>query len=285
MEVPFGTDTTNNELVIASAAVPVYRFWSPVYTRHFYTISAAERDKLINNYPHFWTYEGVAYQGFADSSQPGTAPIYRFWSDILHAHFYTISAAERDKLINNYPTVWTYEGTAFYAYPAGAQVPGTSPVYRFWSNILGCHFYTISEAEKNKLVNDPAHVWIYEKVAWYALPAYPAAPVAVDPLVSASLGSTRYDLRTGRTSVLMTITNTSTTTIQSPLWVVIRSTSDPAVTLAGSSGVTADGYEYAEVNPLSDGRLDPGESISTWLYFDNPLRHRLNLDYSIRGVI
>jgi hypothetical protein len=109
---------------------------------------------------------------------------------------------------------------------------------------------------------------------------------AVDSLVKTSLGSTRYDLRTGQTSVQMTITSTSQTTIRGPLWVVIKSISDPKVTLAGSSGVTADGYLYIDVSSLlSNGRLDPGKSISVWLCFNNPLRRRFDFSYSIRGVI
>jgi hypothetical protein len=195
-----GTDATANELVVVSAAQPVYRFWSPVYSRHFYTIKVAERDKLINGYAHIWTYEGVAYQAFADNGPPGVAPIYRFWSDVLRAHFYTIKEAEKNKLINQFSHVWTYEGVAFYAYPEGSQIPGTSPVYRFWSDSLRCHFYTITEAEKDKLINNYSNIWTFEGIAWYAVPPSPVVPVAVDDRVSVSLGSTRYDLRTGRTS-------------------------------------------------------------------------------------
>jgi hypothetical protein len=110
--------------------------------------------------------------------------------------------------------------------------------------------------------------------------------VAVDTLVRTTLGSTRYDLRTGRTSVLMTITNVSQTVIRGPLWVVITSISDPGITLAGSSGITADNYLYVDVsNLLSGGRLEPGQSVSVWLSFNNPLRRRFNFLYSIRGVL
>ena len=152
----------------ATTPSPVYRFWSPVLSRHFYTISEAEKDKLINNYSHVWTYERVAYQAYADDTQPGVAPIYRFWSGTLNAHFYTMKVSERDKLISNYSQVWTYEGIAFYAYAAGSPPVGTSAVYRFWSGTLGCHFYTMSEAERDKLINLYPQVWTYESVAWYA---------------------------------------------------------------------------------------------------------------------
>jgi hypothetical protein len=149
--------------------VPVYRFWSEVNRRHFYTIKEGERDKLIRDYSTIWTYEGPAYRAFADSTQPGVAPVYRFWSDSLRAHFYTIKEAEKDKLIANFSAIWAFEGVAFYGYAAGWQAPGAFPVYRFWSDSLRTHFYTIKEAEKNKLIANYAAVWTFEGLAWYDL--------------------------------------------------------------------------------------------------------------------
>ncbi len=146
----------------------VYRFWSPVYSRHFYTIREAERDKLISQYPQVWTYERTAYRAFADDSRADLSPIYRFWSGTLSAHFYTINRAERDKLMDRYSRVWTYEGIAFYAYAEGFQPPDTVPLYRFWSGTLNCHFYTSKESEKQKLIDQYRPVWTYEGIAWYA---------------------------------------------------------------------------------------------------------------------
>jgi len=150
------------------SVAPVYRFWSPVHSRHFYTISEAEKRKLIVTYSHIWTYERIAYYTLGEVGEPNTVPVYRFWSGILNAHFYTISESEKTKLINNYPDVWTYEGPVFYAFPEGSQPPSASPVYRFWSGSLGCHFYTMSETERDKLINLYPHVWTYEGIAWYA---------------------------------------------------------------------------------------------------------------------
>lgn len=145
----------------------VYRLWSPTKQRHFYTIITRERDKLIDRYPHVWTFEEVAYHAYVTDCEPGLAPVYRFWSDTRSGHFYTISESERDKLIDDYSHVWTYEGEAFYAYPLGQQPPGAIPVWRFWSDGLGTHFYTIRDGEKNKLVDDYSHVWTSEGIVWY----------------------------------------------------------------------------------------------------------------------
>jgi hypothetical protein len=154
----------------ASGLTPVYRFWSPVLSRHFYTIREAERDKLINNYAFIWTYEGVGYHAFAGDVQPGLTPVYRFWSESLTTHFYTSSAGERDKLIGNFSSTWTFEGIAFYACAGGSQPAGTSAVHRFWSPILTTHFFTIRPAERDKLLLLP-FIWTYETIAWYGYEA------------------------------------------------------------------------------------------------------------------
>jgi len=147
---------------------PVYRFWSPTMNKHFYTMTARERDKLITQYKGIWQLEGEAYYAFYQAVEEGLLPVYRFWSPKLEAHFYTISEEERASTLKNYPGVWVSEGVAFYAYPQGRQPLGTLPVYRFWSNRLGYHFYTISENEKNKLLRNYPQVWQFEGVAWYA---------------------------------------------------------------------------------------------------------------------
>jgi hypothetical protein len=152
----------------APGSAPVYRFWSPVLSRHFYTISESEMSKVINNYSNVWTYEQVAYYAFSDSGQPDTSAVYRFWSGALNSHFYTMNESEKTKLINNYPDVWTYEGPGFYAFPEGSQPTAASAVYRFWSNSLGCHFYTRSQTERDKLISLYSAVWAYEGIAWYA---------------------------------------------------------------------------------------------------------------------
>ena len=153
--------------VLHTPGSPVYRFCLEAdSSQHFYTIKLAERDKLINNYSGVWTYEGVAFHAFTDSSQPGVAPVYRFWSG--STHFYTMKTTEKDKLLNNYANVWQYEGVAFHAYAEGFQPVGTHAVYRFWSGTRNTHFFTISQTERDKLINNYSDVWTDEGTAWYA---------------------------------------------------------------------------------------------------------------------
>ncbi|MFB9309678.1 hypothetical protein BJY17_000867 [Agromyces hippuratus] len=58
----------------------------------------------------------------SSATAPAT-PVYRFWSDRFQAHFYTIDAAERDRVKKLWPGTWTYEGSRYSAYTT--QQPGT----------------------------------------------------------------------------------------------------------------------------------------------------------------
>ncbi|NLH41895.1 MAG: hypothetical protein GX448_08645 [Planctomycetes bacterium] len=146
----------------------VYRFWSPVISRHFYTMDTAERDKLIKEYAAVWTYEGPVYKAAASAFQKGLLPVYRFWSPIGESHLYTIQESEKDTLIRDYPDYWIFEGVAFYAYPEGSQPAECLPVYRFWNVTDNSHFYTMDESERDKMIREYPDIYVYEGVAFYA---------------------------------------------------------------------------------------------------------------------
>ena len=148
----------------------VYRFWSPITSSHFYTASEDERAAVIANYPYAWTYEGPVFKACATAYYPGLAPVYRFWSSVSGSHFYTISEAEKQYVLDNYPTAWTFENVAFYAYPEGAQPAGARCIYRFWSPVTSSHFYTMSEEEKQYVVDNYPTIWTFEGIAFYAYP-------------------------------------------------------------------------------------------------------------------
>ena len=147
---------------------PIYRFWSPIFNNHFYTISQAERNHILETWPLIWGYEEISYYAYPCDSAEGLIPIYRFWSGQLASHFYTADPQERDSVQAHYPDTWTYEGIVFYAFALDDHPVGTVPVYRFWSEALAAHFYTARESEKNDLINRPEWGWEYEGIAWYA---------------------------------------------------------------------------------------------------------------------
>jgi hypothetical protein len=151
-----------------SNRTPVYRFWSPVTLSHFYTADEAERDMLIDEHPHIWSYEGTAYQAPIDAGDIGASPVYRFWSPTRGGHLYTIDETEKNTILAKSANAWTYEGVAFHAFASAKQAAGTAPVYRFQSLGLGYDFYTVDETEKRMLMDKYSAVWTYKGIAWYA---------------------------------------------------------------------------------------------------------------------
>lgn len=97
---------------------------------------------------------------------PGVSAVYRFWSPRTNGHLYTIDKFERDRLRIMGTGGWIDEDVLFYAF-AQSQ-PGTSPVYRLWSQRLNALFYTMNEAEKDKFVNDSSGAWTCQGAAFYA---------------------------------------------------------------------------------------------------------------------
>jgi hypothetical protein len=144
---------------------PVYRFWSPVFSGHFFTISASEAQHIGATWPDIWHFEGAAWYARKNASA-GTSPVYRFWSPVYSRHFFTISLAERNHIMATWPDIWHYEGVAWHAYVSAGS--GRSPIYRFWSPVYNGHFFTISEAEKNYIQATWPDIWKYEGVAYYA---------------------------------------------------------------------------------------------------------------------
>jgi hypothetical protein len=165
---------------------PVYRFWSPTFQGHFFTMSAAERDSIRALYPSgIWSYEGERYQAFA-TQQPGTVPLYRFWSATFNGHFYTTNEAEKDSVIALYDDfTWAYEMIAYYVYPVDSTVPNTSAVARFWSQTYQHHFYTANADEAAGVKRYPAAIWNYENDN-FRVPTTinPVEPVVTPPVVA-----------------------------------------------------------------------------------------------------
>ena len=145
-----------------SQAKPVYRFWSDRFQGHFYTISEAERAKVVATWPDVWSYEGPKYSAFA-TQVPGTVPLFRFWSERYRSHFYTTDAVERDRVNRLWPDVWADEGVAYYVYPLETDEPNTVRMARFWSPLKSHHFYTADPIERDRVIRVwPSPIWDYE---------------------------------------------------------------------------------------------------------------------------
>ncbi len=116
-------------------------------------------------------------------------------------------------------------------------------------------------------------------------PAAPS-PVSADHLVSMSVGAMDVDRYTGLTSCDVTINNTSQSVIVTPLWLAVGPISDRSVSLIGSNGKTNDGLPYiAMMDQATDGRLDPGETVTVRVSFRNPLRRQFEFQLFVLGVV
>lgn len=95
------------------ARVPLHRFFNLKNGTHFYTASEAEKAKVVATLSRVYRYEGVAY--YVGPSPEGTSTaVYRFYNFKRGVHFYTASAAERDRVIATLGGTYRIEGVAFY---------------------------------------------------------------------------------------------------------------------------------------------------------------------------
>lgn len=146
--------------------VVVHRFYSPVFRGHFYTIDNAEKDAIIARWPDVWSYEGTRFTAL--SAQVRAAiPVYRFWSERLHGHFYTSNQTERDHVMRTWPETWSYEGIAYYALKWDDPHAQGMPLFRFWNARAGHHFYTANVSERDHIVKTWPDDWAYEGVAFH----------------------------------------------------------------------------------------------------------------------
>ena len=141
---------------------PIYRFYNNRTAAHFYTRSASERDDVVAKYPWF-TYEGIGFYANGSAGADGADAVYRMYNTRTGAHFYTVSAAERQEVLTKY-SWFTDEGISWYG---SAPRAGTAPMYRFYNQNTRSHFYTIDPAERDHIVQSWPQL-LLEGVAYYA---------------------------------------------------------------------------------------------------------------------
>jgi hypothetical protein len=92
-------------------------------------------------------------------------PVVRFRTPA--GYFFTTNQAEIDTITSLYPS-WVQEGVAMHG--SSQTNWGLLPVYRFRNKITGTHLYTISEAEKQTIIDSYSTYFEMEGVAWYSSP-------------------------------------------------------------------------------------------------------------------
>ena len=166
----------NNALGVLGTIYPVYRFYSPGLLKHFLTTDENEKEYLIANAADVWQLENAPYNVFlpfqynaATQEQKKTLiAVHRFYNAALQTHLYTVDENEAAHLIANVADIWQSEGPVFYV-PADNSEE-TIPVYRFYSDTLKVHLYTVDENEKQELIDNASDIWNFEGVAYYAYP-------------------------------------------------------------------------------------------------------------------
>lgn len=133
-------------------AVPLYRYWNPTNTDHFYTTNWSE----LGSGRYGWHYEGVQCYVFA-SQLPGTVPLYRYWNPTIGDHFYTTNWNE----LGSGRWGWKYEGVQCYVHSGAAT--GARGLYRYWNPTAGDHFYTTDWNE----LGSGRYGWHFEGVQCY----------------------------------------------------------------------------------------------------------------------
>lgn len=152
-----------------AGSVPVFRFWSPLTERHFYTSVRGERDKIIQNLAHEWTYEGIVFYACSRPYE-NMVPLYRLWSARQSSHHWTLDEKEAQDMARSPGGLWAYEGIAFYVYLPFKQPWGALPVHRLRWTLRGGHFYTVNIEERDRLLRELPGKLTYEGIIWYALP-------------------------------------------------------------------------------------------------------------------
>ena len=160
----------------ARADVPVYtsnavfRFVNSVTGKYFYTISEAERDVVLAEYPEY-RLEGTVFTA-DDEAREGWTAVYRFGDTRAGGHLYTASEEERDIILEQYPE-YRYEGVGFYV-PPPADDGSTTPVFRLSNVNTGAYLFTTDPVEKLFMLLKGG--WLDQGVVFHALVPQSDAP-------------------------------------------------------------------------------------------------------------
>ena len=147
-------DGSGGTLVSLNAkTIGVYRFFDSLYGTHFYTASESEAQQVAAARPDMVAegVGGIGLQALAGSAgDPNAVAVFRFFDTVYGTHFFTASAAERDTVIATRSDL-QYESSSIF-YEHATEQPGDTPVYRFFDNVRGTHFYTDDAAERANIM-------------------------------------------------------------------------------------------------------------------------------------
>jgi len=126
----------------------VHRYWNEATRDHFFTtnggeIGTTEKDHVGN---HGYKSEGPAFEIFTQQLH-GLVPVYRYWKEEHHDHFYTANAGEIGATNVGQVGNFGYKCEGILGYVSPTEYFGSIPIYRYWQDHDKNHFYTTNAAE------------------------------------------------------------------------------------------------------------------------------------------
>jgi len=126
----------------------VHRYWHEANHDHFYTANAGEIGTTEKGHVgnHGYKSEGPSFYVFTHQ-HPGLVPVYRYWKDEHHDHFYTANAGEIGATNAGQVGNHGYKCEGILGYVSPTEFFGSIPIHRYWNEQSKDHFYTSNAAE------------------------------------------------------------------------------------------------------------------------------------------
>lgn len=124
------TTTTTTASASSGTPVPVYRFYSSSYGRHFFTLNYSEGTSMG------YTYEGIPFYVVSVAGTTASTPLIRCYISGSNLHYATVASSCGST---------TYESLYGYVYPT--QVSGSVALYGFYNYTTADYIVTTNYAE------------------------------------------------------------------------------------------------------------------------------------------
>jgi hypothetical protein len=152
----------------------VHYYWHEGHHDHFYTTNPGEIGTTtlgqVGN--HGYKSEKASFSVFTHPHH-GLIPVYRYWHEGHHDHFYTANAGEIGTTNPGQTGNHGYKSEGILGYVSPHEFPGSIPIYRYWHEGTKDHFYTINAGEigTTTVGQTGNHGYKYEGVVGFAYPA------------------------------------------------------------------------------------------------------------------
>ena len=150
------TVTREVEIAARRATSPemrFYRAYNPNADYHFFTTNRAEFDNAVSA---GYRDESLGQQGFAIPTDyvAGASIMHRMYNLSNGRHYYTLSDAERDALVQ---AGWRFEKDEGYMFTSSGS--GRFEVFRLYNRSTGVHLYTENSAVKDAILAAYPGIW------------------------------------------------------------------------------------------------------------------------------